>query len=237
MEKVIMNLIYEKPDEFVYLSKFAPNIQQSVRYATENNFLGRPAKGYMAEEIMLTSKAAERLVFVQNALLQDGYELVIYDGYRPQKAVENFYEWSGDDADQSEKEIYYPYIDKGRLFDIGFISRKSSHTRGSTVDLTIIKAGQSVKPIEIKQRELSDGSYIPFLDDGTIDMGSSFDLFHEVSYHDTDLINSIYTENRAILKDIMIAHGFVPYSKEWWHYSMKDEIFPDSYFDFDIKIY
>lgn len=222
------------PKEFVYLSQFAPDIQQSVRYATVNNFLARPAKGYLSEEIIITQKAAEKLVQIQRELKKQGFELVIYDGYRPQKAVEDFYGWSSSESDHVAKEIYYPQIEKNTLFDIGFISRKSSHTRGSTVDLTLIEAGKKLIEIQILQRELLDGTVIPFLDDGTVDMGSSFDLFHEVSYHDTPLVSLNHLKNRAILKEVMMDHGFAPYSKEWWHYSMKDEPFPDSYFNFDI---
>jgi D-alanyl-D-alanine dipeptidase len=222
------------PKEFVYLSQFAPDIQQSVRYATVNNFLARPAKGYLAEEIIITRKAAEKLVQIQRELKRQGFELVIYDGYRPQKAVEDFYEWSSSESDQVAKKIYYPQIEKNILFDIGFISRKSSHTRGSTVDLTLIEVGKKLSKIQILQRELVDGTFIPFLDDGTMDMGSSFDLFHEVSYHDTSLVTLTHLKNRALLKEMMIEHGFAPYSKEWWHYAMKDEPFPDSYFNFDI---
>ena len=219
---------------FVYLSKIAPNIQQSPRYATDSNFLGRRVSGYLAEEIVTTIQVAEKLIEVQEDLAIKGLELLVYDGYRPQKAVEDFYQWSFDVMDQKTKELYYPNLDKQALFDIGFISRKSAHTRGSAVDLTIIPLGEKVKKANQSERVLADGSKIIFLDDATIDMGSSFDIFHEASYHDTHLLNPEYLANRAILRDVMVKYGFLPYSKEWWHYSIKDEPFPDSYFDFDI---
>jgi D-alanyl-D-alanine dipeptidase len=225
------------PSGFVYLSKIAPNIQQSARYATENNFLGRRVNGYFAEEIITTTQVAEKLLEAQDFLREGGLELVIYDGYRPQKAVEDFYNWCFEEVDNKAKEQYYPYIDKKTLFDIGFISRRSSHTRGSAVDLTIIDLGKKVSQIREVQTLLTDGSSIIYSDDGTLNMVSSFDIFHEVSYHDTNLVGSEYLKNRIILKDLMMQCGFTPYNKEWWHYSIKNEPFPNDYFDFDIRLW
>ena len=151
------------PKEFVYLSNFDPDIQQIPMYAGENNFLGRPVNGYLANEIILTEKAAIALVKVQKELKKAGVELVVYDAYRPKKAVEDFYEWSLDASDQKMKELYYPYFNKEDLFDLGFIGRRSAHSRGSTIDLSIIELGKKVSSeVKIETTILRDGSKIPF---------------------------------------------------------------------------
>lgn len=115
---------------------------------------------------------------------------------------------------------------------IFFLSEKSGHSRGSTFDLTIISIDQTLKPIKISKRTLTNNQQIPFLDDNTIDMGASFDLFHEVSHHDTKLISEQQAKMRAILRTAMLKHGFKDYQEEWWHYTLENEPFPDTYFDF-----
>jgi D-alanyl-D-alanine dipeptidase len=227
----MMNL----PENFVYLRTIDPTIVQSVRYASEFNFIGNAVNGYHAAEIILTKQAAEALKSVQEALKEYNYSLVVYDGYRPQMAVDHFVSWSQDD-DISQKELYYPTIEKPDLFK-GYIAKKSGHTRGSTVDLTIIELGRSLHPIEEKDITLTSGEKVKFLDDGTIDMGSSFDLLHPVSHHDTDLLQQEFLNKRNFLKKIMEDNGFKAYSKEWWHYTLADEPYPETYFDFPITNY
>ncbi|MCC8372318.1 MAG: M15 family metallopeptidase [Rickettsia endosymbiont of Pseudomimeciton antennatum] len=186
-----------------------------------------------ANRVILTKPAAEALSAVQKELLANGYSLVIYDAYRPQRAVNYFIKWSQDLNDQTTKADYYPYANKEDLFKLGDIAKKSGHTRGSTVDLTIIKSSNVLHDITITKRKLTDGRSISFLDDGTVDMGSSFDLFDKASYHDSKLISPEHLEKRNYLRAIMKKHGFNEYNKEWWHYTLNNEPFPNTYFDFE----
>lgn len=223
------------PTGFVYLKDVDPSIIQNVRYATKNNFIGEVIPGYNASEIILTNQAAKALANVQSTLLSKGYSLVVYDGYRPQKSVDYFMDWSKND-DFSQKDLYYQIIDnKSDLFSKDYIAKKSGHSRGSTVDLTIIELGKDLHEIEIKEKSLTKGRAINFLDDGTVEMGTSFDTMHPASHHDTNLVSQGELQNREILRQAMINGGFKEYKEEWWHYTLKDELFPETYFDFDIE--
>lgn len=222
-------------DGFVYLSDIDPTIQSSLRYAGEHNFVGVRVDGYNAEKVIITKPIAEKLKQVQSELMQDGYSLVVYDAYRPQRAVDRFYRWSLDEADQKMKSWFYPHIDKSETFELGFIARKSQHSCGNAVDISIIELGKQLHEIDPQPRTLLDGSQIMFLDDGTVDMGSSFDLFSNASHYDNDLIEDRYKTMRDNLRDRMVRRGFKPYSKEWWHFSLAEPLFPDSYFDFVIE--
>ncbi|TNV76090.1 hypothetical protein FGO68_gene10290 [Halteria grandinella] len=223
------------PPGFVLLSDVDPSIIQSVRYASSQNFMGRPMDGYNCPQIVLTKQAADALVKVQASLKEQGYGLVVYDGYRPQPTVDSFVEWSFDDSDLAAKAWYYPTLvgSKVKLFEEGYIAKRSGHTRGSTVDLTIIKLGDTVHDIVVSKRMLSNGDEISFLDDGTVDMGSSFDLFHPASNQDSPLIkDQIYIANRDTLRQAMKRSGFKEYAGEWWHFTLADEPYPVTYFDF-----
>jgi zinc D-Ala-D-Ala dipeptidase len=224
------------PDGFVYLTKVDPTIQICVRYAGRDNFMGRPVVGYDKPVIILTQAAAEALKSVQEKVRADGYSLVIYDAYRPQKAVDDFILWSGAEQDQVMKRWFYPRVDKENLFDLGYIARKSGHSRGSTVDLTLIKCNKQIQPICFEERLAADGeTVLPFLDDGTVDMGSSFDLFDEASHYKNNLINQQQKQRRSYLEEVMNECGFRSYSEEWWHFTLNNEPFPDTYFNFTIK--
>ena len=225
------------PEGFVYLHDCIPNIQVSLRYATEENFVGRIVNGYVDNVSIVTEPTGKALKQVQELAKEKGYELVIYDSYRPQKSVDHFVRWSEDPHDpQRTKEHYYPRIRKEDAFQLGYIARKSGHTRGSTVDLTIIPLGERViNPLTAKTRILKDNSTILFLDDGTVDMGSSFDLFDEVSHTDSPLISDEQHQRRIMFREMMAQADFVNYTKEWWHYTLKNEPFPQTYFDFDVK--
>lgn len=225
------------PTGFVYLHEIIPEIQISLRYATEENFVGSRIDGYLANISIITETAAQALKQVQSEANQQGFELVIYDSYRPQKSVDHFVRWSEDPMDPQTKKLhYYPRTNKENAFDLGYIARKSGHTRGSTVDLTIIPRGQRVQtPIKPQERTLKDNSKILFLDDGTVDMGSSFDLFDEVSFTNTSLITDEQHERRMLFKKWMENAGFKNYEKEWWHFTLINEPFPSTYFDFDVQ--
>lgn len=220
------------PDDFVYLSDIDPTIIQSTRYYTENNFLARVVNGYQSKEMMCTKSAAEALKLVQGEMNSKGYNLVVYDAYRPQRAVDDFIKWSKDSKDQAAKLYYYPYIDKENVFELGYVAKKSSHSRGSTFDLSIIPLQNEVTPIKAYIRTLTNGQEIYFLDDGSVDMGASFDLFHEISHHGTNLITKEQEQMRNLLKDTMKKYGFNEYQEEWWHYTLSNEQYPDTYFNF-----
>ena len=205
--------VKDAPSEFVYLDKAIPGIVVEMRYASKNNFTGRVVDGYEAPKCILTKQAACALKNVQDELNRYSMSLKIFDAYRPQRSVDDFVRWFKDTADIKTKSEYYPDIPKEQLFRMGYISLKSTHSRGSTVDLTIIMLPQ--------KQELS--------------MGSSFDLFGELSNTEFKNIRPFQKVNRLLLKTIMEKHGFVNYKMEWWHYTFKDEPFPDTYFNFPVR--
>lgn len=221
--------------DFVYLHEAIPSIQLSPRYYSDENFVGTRIDGYKKPVIMITRQAADALKKVQEDIAKDGYELVIYDGYRPQKAVNHFMRWSKD-TDECKKPDYYPYVEKTEVFKLGYIAEKSGHSRGSTVDLTLIKKGEKVQPISKEKRTLADGSTIIYLNDGTIDMGSSFDLFDEASHAvSPKKITKQYQELRNYFREKMEKNGFKHYSEEWWHFTLAEEPNTDKYLDRDVE--
>lgn len=222
------------PSGFVYIEKIDPSIKQQLRYATKQNFAGNVIPGYKAtSRAILTVEAAVALHNAQKEFLQHGYSIVLYDTYRPQSSVDYFFRWVGGE-NQDMKKLYFPYIEKADI-PKGYLARKSGHTRGSTVDMSIISVKNKLKAIEdiiISERTLKNGQTISYFDDGTVDMGSSFDLFHEASFFQTDLINEEAQKNRDFLEKIMRKHGFEVYSKEWWHFTLQNEPFANKYFNF-----
>jgi D-alanyl-D-alanine dipeptidase len=219
------------PSDFVFITDVDPSIIESVRYVTDQNFLGKKVDGYDLPKIVMTKAAALRLKDINAELKEHGYTLVVYDAYRPQRAVDHFIRWADDADDEIAKPLYYPTLGKHDLFN-GYLAKKSGHSRGSTVDISIIETGKKLMPIKISKRQLKNGEEIPFLDDGTIDMGASFDLLHEASHHDSELISKERLEWRNFLRSIMKKHGFKEYWREWWHYTLENEPYPDRYFDF-----
>ena len=229
-----------KDKGFVYLSDIDPTIITCVRYATNENFVGKPVDGYKKPVLILTKQAAQALKKVQKAVKKDGYSLVVYDAYRPQQAVDHFYRWSQDIKDQVKKDQYYPRVDKTKVLELGYVATsRSGHSRGSTVDLTLIKDGESLHDIKECNRILLDGYTVKFLDDGTIDMGSSFDIFDVASHYENNLIDAKYKVLRTYLKNIMEKFGFKNYPGEWWHFTLKNEPYSadqdSSYFNFTVE--
>jgi D-alanyl-D-alanine dipeptidase len=224
---------------FVYLHEIDPTIIASLRYATNENFVGKQIVGYKKPVVIVTKQAAQALKKVQDEIKKDGYSLVVYDAYRPQRAVDCFVLWAKDAGDQAKKAQYYPRINKADAFDLGYIAKRSGHSRGSTVDLTLIKRGTSIHAVKEKSRKLLDGYRIAFLDDGTVDMGSSFDLFDEASHYENNLIGENFKRLRTYLKSVMEKYGFKNYSDEWWHFTLQNEPFPagkdENYFDFVVE--
>lgn len=220
------------PSDFVILSEYDPTLIIDARYHGPNNFLGRPVNGYDSPHLVMTKKAAAALKKAHDAVKAQGYRMVIYDSYRPQRAVNDFKAWSEDLSDQITKDLYYPTLEKDQIISSGYIATKSAHSRGSTVDLTLIKATETYGIKGIETKTLTTGETISFLNDGTIDMGGSLDQFHDISHHNTTLATPKQLENREILRQAMLQAGFDDYRKEWWHYSYLDDPYPDTYFDF-----
>lgn len=212
---VLANHIDDKhlPKDFVYLKNEVPSITEDVKYATDDNFIGRPIPSYEGHHIILTKQAAVALAKVERAANNQGYSLLVFDGYRPQTAVDYFYQWSQDEKDQLKKAEFYPNIEKSELFKLNYIALRSGHTRGSTVDLTLI--------------DLTD--HMP------VDMGTPFDYLDPLSHPDNSEVSKRQYLNREILHKLMHDHGFVGIPTEWWHYTLRTEPFPDTYFNFIVK--
>lgn len=218
------------PEPFVYLSDIDSRIQQDMRYAGGNNFLGRPVKGYGAGQCILTRETALSLKKVQDALLKNNYSLKVYDCYRPAQGVRDFVTWSQDERDQKMKQQYYPDVDKSDLFDRGFISSRSMHSRGNTVDLTIVPANSTVPPFaEGSKLVACDKPAEQRLPDNSLDFGTGFDCFSSKSRTASSLIPETAQENRRMLVDAMAAEGFANYPKEWWHFGKRGAAMPEAY--------
>ena len=201
------------PDGFVYVKDLIPNLRTDLRYYSSNNFVGEPIDGYEKPKCILTKEAAIALKKVQEEFEKLGFGLLIFDAYRPQRAVNHFIRWSKDSTDIKMKEEFYPNIDKKDLFKEGYIAEKSGHSRGSTVDLTIV----SLKTGHI------------------LDLGGPYDFFDKRSWTEYTNITKNQRAIRLMLKRRMEKHGFVSYEKEWWHFTLKNEPYPDTYFDFPVE--
>ena len=201
------------PDGFIYIRDALPDAILEIRYATSHNFTGRVVVGYLSDNASLTLDAAKSLKKANEALEKVGYGIKIYDAYRPKQAVDCFIKWSDEPEDNKTKAEFYPDYDKKDLFSLGYIARRSRHSCGSTIDLTIY-----------------------YLDTGeNLDMGSPYDFLGPISNHGTDLISEEQTKNRNILKKAMKDAGFKELRTEWWHYELVNEPYLDTYFDFPVK--
>ena len=223
------------PNKFVYLDDFIPNIVIELRYNSSFNFIGKNIDGYKNNRCILTVDMAEALKEVQNELQVMGLGLKVYDAYRPQKAVDHFLRWANDESDTLTKKEFYPTFTKKELLENLYIATKSSHSRGSAIDLTIVPFPLSEQePFKIKdQWDCSKGNYIPQRDN-SLDMGSSYDCFHEISHTGSTIITPQQRANRLLLKSLMEKQGFRNYYKEWWHYNFINETFPETYFNFPV---
>ncbi|OGW37193.1 MAG: D-alanyl-D-alanine dipeptidase [Nitrospirae bacterium RBG_13_39_12] len=225
------------PAGFVDVKEVIPTIILDIRYFGAHNFAGERIDGYKTYKCILTKKAAESLAKVQNELNEFSLSLKVYDCYRPRQAVNHFVRWAEDLHDEKTKKEFYPAVDKKYLFRDGYISDKSSHSRGSTVDLTIVPVPVTEQEIYVPGQILHE-CYLPVekrFKDNSIDMGTGFDCFHELSHTVSRKIDLQQRINRLLLKTLMEKHGFENYSREWWHFTLKNEPFPDTYFDFAIN--
>ena len=224
------------PKGFVYLEDVDSTILQDIRYATHYNFIGRPLIGYSKPRCVVSEKLAFCLKDVQKIALKDNYILKVYDGYRPLRAVEDIVFWSGNPSDTLMKPEFYAHLAKNTLFKEGYIGVRSFHTRGAAVDVTLVPNPPPHQRDFILGEELYDGT-LPKerrFPDNTIDMGTSFDCFHHFSHTNSLEISKQAQENRKRLCNIMHGSGFVNYELEWWHFNLKEEPFPETYFDFEI---
>ena len=201
------------PSGFLVLSTFIPHIIQEIRYHTTYNFVGDRIDGYEQPIALLTTEAARALKAVCNEAFVQGYRIKVYDAYRPVCAVKHFTFWGIEDQDIRMKPYFYPDLEKQELFKKGYIAKESSHSRGSTIDLTLfdMKTGKEV------------------------DMGSPFDFFGEQSHPDYKGVTKEQYDNRMLLQRLMVRQGFEPFDMEWWHFTLKNEPYPDTYFKFPIN--
>lgn len=225
------------PSGFVYLADVAPSILQDIRYAGDHNFIGHPITGYEKPNCILTKQAAEALAQVQNELLKSNLSLKVYDCYRPQRAVNEFIAWSKQLDQQQMKGEFYPRVNKADFFQLGYVAAKSGHSRGSTMDLTFVAL--PVKPEAIYQPgQKLVACYAPYQEryqDNSIDMGTGFDCMDETAHPDNTPVGLAPYHNRMLLRAIMEKYGFKPIATEWWHFTLKNEPYPDTYFDFPVQ--
>ncbi len=207
------NSISMDPSGFVALADFVPGIVQEIRYHSTYNFIGDRIEGYEEPIALLTKEAARALSLVAGEANAQGYRLKVFDAYRPAKAVRHFVLWGIEDLDQRMKPYFYPDLEKEELFKEGYIASQSSHSRGSTVDLTLL--------------DMSTGK--------ELDMGSPFDLFSPISHPDSREVTDEQYDNRLFLRNAMARHGFLPLDCEWWHFTLDDEPYPETYFDFPVS--
>lgn len=201
------------PDGFVNVKTIIPDLDVELRYFSSENFVGDTITGYKANTLILTQQAAEALKNVQDELYQYNLCLRVYDGYRPQRAVNHFIAWAKDLDDTINKQHYYPEVDKRHLFQEGYIASRSGHSKGSTVDLTLTDA------------ETNEA----------LDMGSPYDFFGKESWVEHPDLTDTQKANRQLLQKVMLKHNFRNYPQEWWHFTLRWEPFPDTFFDFEVE--
>ena len=201
------------PSGFVVLADFVPGIIQEIRYHSTYNFIGDRIDGYEEPVALLTIEAARALKQAANELFVQGYRLKVFDAYRPASAVKHFVLWGIEDTDVRMKPYFYPDLVKQELFRKGYIASRSSHSRGSTVDLTLL--------------DMASGK--------EADMGSPFDFFGPVSHPDCKDVTEEQYRNRMTLRAAMLRNGFLPIDCEWWHFTLANEPYPDTYFDFPVS--
>ena len=225
------------PNGFVYIQDIDNSIKVNLKYFTTDNFIGRRIPHYNANKGIMTKETAIALSKAQKKFLSEGYSIVIYDAYRPDSSVKYFVEWMNDKNDTIRKKYHYPFIkEKNDMKDI-YISSRSGHSRGSTVDMSIIKTDKELLINSVYSERIFDGKVYPFNDDNTIDCGTSYDLMDPASWSDNNPMDFTDEQknNRELIKTIMESSGFKVLPEEWWHFSLVDETFPDIYFDFDIQ--
>jgi len=210
------NIVYALPAHFVYLNDVDPTIIQEMKYSSSDNFVGRKIKGYAAPVCILTDKTAYALAKLQSELRKKGLGIKVYDCYRPTVAVQDFINWSHAMHDQQQKLAFYPLVNKADFFKLGYVAEKSGHSRGSTVDLTLVRLNKNARPMEIN-------------------MGTHFDFMDKRSHTRSLQVSNQSQRNRLFLQEQMIHAGFKPLENEWWHFTLANEPFPQTYFNFIVS--
>lgn len=203
------------PADFVILADVVPDIIQEIRYYTTYNFVGRRIPGYDEPVALMTRRAADSLRRVSDDVKAQGYRLKVFDAYRPMTAVRYFVQWGKELNDTLMKRYFYPEVNKADVFRLGYLSSRSAHSRGSTIDLTLFDMNT--------ERE--------------VDMGGTYDFFGEVSHPTyTRNLSASQLRHRRILREAMLRHGFKPVGSEWWHYTLRNEPYPNQFFEFPVSV-
>lgn len=210
-----LDAVAQIPPGFVEIREAIPGIVVDLRYYSDDNFVGEPVDGYESHQCYISEAAAAALKPVQSELAQFGLGLKVFDAYRPQRAVDHFVRWAEDLDDTRMKARYYPDVEKENLFRDGYIAAKSGHSRGSTVDVTLVSV-ESGMPVEL-------------------DMGTPWDYFGPLSWPASTRVSAEQRSNRMLLQLLMVKNGFRPLAEEWWHFTLVDEPFPETYFDFPVR--
>ena len=225
------------PEGFVDVKEVIPSIQLDIRYYGSHNFIGERIDGYNAPKCLLTREAAMALAKVQKELEASSLSLKVYDCYRPQRAVDHFVRWAKEIKNTKTKKEFYPTVDKPDLLKQVYIDAKSGHSRGSSVDATIVPNPVPAQ-VEYKPGDDLSACYLPAgkrFKDNSIDMGTGFDCFHKLSHTANREVGREQRKNRLLLKTFMERYGFRNYEKEWWHFTLRNEPYPETYFDFVIE--
>jgi D-alanyl-D-alanine dipeptidase len=235
MIATLLALALTAPSSFVALDEVDATILQDMRYATRYNFVGRRIDGYREPVCILTRRAARALARAQARLEPKGYTLKVYDCYRPQRAVDHFARWAENDS-RTMKSEFYPRVSKRRLFDLGYLARRSGHSRGGTVDLTLVRLPAAGQPRWSRREFGLVGCTAPRrrrFPDNSVAMGTAYDCFDPRAH--TFNSRGRVRENRLLLRRTMERAGFEPYDNEWWHFTLSDERHPNRYFDFPVS--
>ncbi|MCB5165225.1 M15 family metallopeptidase [Streptomyces bambusae] len=224
---------------FVALRAVDPSVVQDMRYASRRNFTGRPVDGYEEPVCLLARPAALALRRAQRGLLLRGYSLKVYDCYRPQRAVDRFVRWAAEPEDPAVRAAFHPRVPKSRLFEEGYIARRSGHSRGSTVDVTLVRVPGSGAPVPAGSWAgegpcaAGAGRRDP---DGSADMGTGFDCFDPLAHTGAPEVGAGVRERREVLRRALEAEGFVNLPEEWWHFTLRPEAYPETYFDLPVRV-
>ena len=223
------------PDAFIDVRTVAPDIQLEMRYVTDDNFVGAPVDGYLDPICYLVRPAANALAKVQEVVKRDGYGLVMFDCYRPQRAVNHFVRWA-EGKDAGTKQQYFPDLDQSQLFELGYIAKRSGHSRGSTVDVGLLKLSSNDPSDDLGQERSAkcQRRFERSKAAGHVDFGSDYDCFDAMSHTASQEVSQHAMTNRRYLVEVMARFGFENYDKEWWHFTYRPEPFPETYFDFPV---
>lgn len=229
-------LVDDRPDDIIDIRKYIPDVKLDLRYFSKRNFLGEEVRGYLSETCLLQDHVAQSLKKVQEDLLSKNLELIIFDCFRPQVAVNHFVSWANELNDTKMKEYFYPELNKDQLFQLGYIARQSGHSKAHTVDIGMIKKGASID--RIKNLHLHD-CRMPLTEEeinvGMIEMGTQFDCFDSLSHTNNIALPNKIQKNRQLLVDSMERQGFKNYSKEWWHFSHTINNYPTTFHEFFVE--